>query len=52
MGERRAKHEERVKNGQASLAQHQKLYDIYVLMGEAEKASEIMDRLMELKFNQ
>ena len=48
----RQKFEERVKNGQASLAQHKKLYDIYVLLGEAEKASEIMDRLMELKFNQ
>ncbi len=48
----RQKFEEAVKNGQASLAQHQKLYDIYLLMGDAEKASEIMDRLMELKFNQ
>ena len=48
----RQKFEERVKNGQASLAEHKKLYDIYVLLGEAEKASEIMDRLMELKFNQ
>ena len=48
----RQKFEERVKNGQASLAQHKKLYDIYVLLGEAEKASEIMDRLLELKFNQ
>ena len=48
----RQKFEERLKNGQASLAQHKKLYDIYVLMGEAEKASEIMGRLMELKFNQ
>ena len=41
-----------VANDQASLAQHKKLYNIYVLLGEAEKASEIMDRLMELKFNQ
>jgi hypothetical protein len=48
----RQKIEERMKNGKASLAEHKKLYDIYLLLGEVEKASEMMGRLMELKFNQ
>ena len=47
----RQKIEERMKNGKASQAQHKKLYDIYVLLGEVEKASGMMGRLMELKFN-
>ncbi len=40
-----------VANDQASPSQYKKLYDIYVLLGEAEKASETMDRLLDLKFN-
>jgi hypothetical protein len=48
----RQKLEKLIINGQATLTHHKNLHKIYVMQGDVLKASEIMDQIMELKFNQ